>query len=236
MFLDNYPGQDPAALPGLFLKRGREDYMELDRPLVLATKNKGKIAEFEDLFKGMAVSLKSLDDFGPIPEVVEDGETFEDNAVKKARFTARVLGVPAIADDSGLVVEALGGRPGVRSSRYAGEDATDLDNNRKLLRDMEGIGERNAYFLCVLAIAVPRGPALIYEGKCDGIIAHEMSGSQGFGYDSLFYHPPSGKTFAGMSSEEKNRLSHRGRAMLELKAEARKVLVWLKQRLKEEPF
>ena len=108
--------------------------MELDRPLVLATKNKGKIAEFRELFEGMSVSLKSLDDFGPIPEVVEDGETFEDNAVKKARFTARVLGFPAIADDSGLVVEALEGRPGVYSSRYAGDHATDLDNNLNFLR------------------------------------------------------------------------------------------------------
>ncbi len=208
--------------------------MELDRPLVLATKNMGKIAEFRDLFDGVSVSLKSLDDFGPIPEVVEDGETFEDNAVKKARFTARVLGFPAIADDSGLVVEALGGRPGAYSSRYAGEGATDLDNNRKLLKDMEGITDREAYFLCVLAIAVPRGPALIYEGKCEGVIAREMSGGQGFGYDPLFYHPPSGKTFAEMSSEEKNRLSHRGKAMLELKGEAKKVLIWLSRRLKEE--
>ena len=210
--------------------------MELDRPLVLATKNKGKIAEFRELFEGMSVSLKSLDDFGPIPEVVEDGETFEDNAVKKARFTARVLGFPAIADDSGLVVEALGGRPGVYSSRYAGDHATDLDNNLKLLKDMEDIKDRKAYFLCVLAIAVPRGPALIYEGKCNGIITHDMRGGQGFGYDPLFYHPPSGKTFAEMSSEEKNRLSHRGKAMLELKEETKKVLIWLRQRLKEETF
>ncbi|MCJ7809681.1 MAG: XTP/dITP diphosphatase [Desulfobulbaceae bacterium] len=210
--------------------------MKLDGPLVLATKNKGKIAEFRNLFEKMEVSLKSLDDFGPIPEVVEDGETFEDNAVKKARFTARVLGLPAIADDSGLVVEALGGRPGVYSSRYAGEDATDVVNNCKLLKDMEGVRNREAYFACVLAIAVPQGPALIYEGKCHGVIAQEMTGSQGFGYDPLFYHPPSGKTFAEMSSEEKNHLSHRGMAMLELKREADKVLVWLKQRLKEETF
>jgi XTP/dITP diphosphohydrolase len=175
-----------------------------------------------------------LDDFGPIPEVVEDGETFEDNAVKKAQFTARVLGFPAIADDSGLVVEALGGRPGVYSSRYAGEGATDELNNLKLLKEMEGISKRDAYFACVLAIAVPRGPALIYEGKCHGIIAHERSGSDGFGYDPLFYHPPSGKSFAEMSPEEKNLLSHRGTAMLELKEEANKVFVWLKNRLSED--
>jgi len=208
--------------------------MEFDTPLVLATRNKGKIVEFKDLFENTGITLKSLDDFGPIPEVVEDGETFEDNAVKKAQFTARVLGFPAIADDSGLVVEALGGRPGVYSSRYAGEGATDELNNLKLLKEMEGISKRDAYFACVLAIAVPRGPALIYEGKCHGIIAHERSGSDGFGYDPLFYHPPSGKTFSEMSPEEKNLLSHRGTAMLELKEEANKVFVWLKNRLSED--
>ena len=208
--------------------------MEFDTPLVLATRNKGKIVEFKDLFENTGITLKSLDDFGPIPEVVEDGETFEDNAVKKAQFTARVLGFPAIADDSGLVVEALGGRPGVYSSRYAGEGATDELNNLKLLKEMEGISKRDAYFACVVAIAVPRGPALIYEGKCHGIIAHERSGSDGFGYDPLFYHPPSGKTFSEMSPEEKNLLSHRGTAMLELKEEANKVFVWLKNRLSED--
>jgi len=208
--------------------------MEFDTPLVLATRNKGKIVEFKDLFENTGITLKSLDDFGPIPEVVEDGETFEDNAVKKAQFTARVLGFPAIADDSGLVVEALGGRPGVYSSRYAGEGATDELNNLKLLKEMEGISKRDAYFACVVAIAVPRGPALIYEGKCHGIIAHERSGSDGFGYDPLFYHPPSGKSFAEMSPEEKNLLSHRGTAMLELKEEANKVFVWLKNRLSED--
>ena len=209
--------------------------MEFDKPLILATKNKGKIAEFRDLFENTGFAVKSLYDFGPIPGVVEDGITFEDNAVKKARFTARVLGFPAIADDSGLVVEALGGRPGVYSARYAGEDATDELNNLKLLEEMKDISAREAYFACVLAIAVPRGPALIYGGKCHGIIAHETAGSQGFGYDPLFYHPPSGKTFAEIPSKDKNRLSHRGIAMLELKQEADKVLVWLKQRLSEEP-
>ena len=131
--------------------------MTLDRPVVLATKNKGKIKEFKKLFEGSGIELKTLDDFGPIPEVVEDGQTFEDNAVKKARFTARVLGLPAIADDSGLMVKALQGRPGVFSSRYAGEQADDAANNQKLLADMEGIEDRRASFACVLAIAVPRG-------------------------------------------------------------------------------
>jgi len=210
--------------------------LKLDRPLVLATKNKGKIAEFEELFSGFDLEIKSLNDFGPIPPVIEDGETFEDNAVKKARFTAKVLGLPAIADDSGLTVKALGGEPGVFSSRYSGEGATDEANNTKLLSAMKGIEQREAAFICILAIAVPRGPALIYEGTCEGLIAEEISGNQGFGYDPLFYYPPLKKTFARMSATEKNSVSHRGRAMAELKGELDKVLTWLRQRLAEEPF
>ena len=210
--------------------------MKLGRPLVLATKNSGKIAEFEGLFRGFDLEVKSLNDFGPIPPVIEDGETFEDNAVKKAQFTAKVLGFPAIADDSGLTVKALGGEPGVFSARYAGEGSTDEANNIKLLRAMKGIEQRESAFICILAIAVPRGPALIYEGTCEGLITEEIRGSQGFGYDPIFYYPPVNKTFAQMSAAEKNGVSHRGRAMAELKGELEKVLIWLRQRLAEEPF
>ncbi len=210
--------------------------MILDRPLVLATKNNGKISEFQDFFKESGVDIKTLDDFGPIPPVIEDGDTFEDNAVKKAQFTARVLGLPAIADDSGLTVKALQGAPGVFSSRYAGENADDEANNRKLLAEMEGIEDRTAAFVCVLAIAVPRGPALIYEGTCEGLIAETPKGDQGFGYDPLFYYPPFQKTFAQLTRKEKNSISHRGKAIEELRGELDKVIIWLKQRLKEEPF
>lgn len=210
--------------------------MKLDRPLVLATKNKGKVSEFKDLFRGFDFEVKSLNDFGPIPPVIEDGETFEDNAVKKAQLTAKLLGLPAIADDSGLTVKALGGEPGVFSARYAGEGATDEANNIKLLKAMREIEQREAAFICILAIAVPRGPTLIYEGACEGLIAQEISGNQGFGYDPLFYYPPLNKTFAQMSPAEKNSVSHRGRAMAELKGELEKVLIWLRQRLAEEPF
>ncbi|MBL7225913.1 MAG: XTP/dITP diphosphatase [Desulfobacteraceae bacterium] len=210
--------------------------MKLDRPLVLATKNRGKVSEFKDLFRGFDFEVKSLNDFGPIPLVIEDGETFEDNAVKKAQFTAKVLGLPAIADDSGLTVKALGGEPGVFSARYAGEGATDEANNIKLLRAMKGIEQREAAFICILAIAVPRGPALIYEGTCEGLITQEISGTHGFGYDPIFYYPLLNKTFAQMSAAEKNGVSHRGRAMAELKGELDKVLIWLRQRLAEEPF
>jgi len=209
--------------------------LNLDRPLVLATRNKGKITEFKELFSRADIELRSLDDFGPIPPVVEDGETFEENAVIKARFTARVLGLPALADDSGLTVKALGGEPGVFSARYAGESATDRENNLKLLNRMKGIDEREGAFICVLAIAVPQGPALIYEGICEGIISRELTGAQGFGYDPLFYYPPLKKTFAQMTRAEKNHVSHRGKAMAELKGELEKVCTWLRQRLSEEP-
>ena len=205
-------------------------------PLILATRNQGKIDEFQELFAGCGVEIKSVKDFGPIPPVVEDGETFEENAYKKAFHTARMLGFPALADDSGLSVEALGGAPGVKSARYAGEEATKEDNNRKLLETMQGIPNRKAAFECVLAIAVPRGPALIYEARCEGEITAELQGEEGFGYDPLFYYPPLKKTFAQMSRAEKNRVSHRGKAMAELRGEIDKVLVWLEQRLAEEPF
>ena len=205
----------------------------IDRPLVLATRNQGKISEFKGLISKYKIEIKGLEDFGPIPTIREDGETFEDNAYKKAHFTAKVIGLPAIADDSGLMVDALGGDPGVRSARYSGEEATDEDNNRKLLEAMKGVANRKATFRCVIAIAVPSGLALIYEGICHGEIAHGLRGKNGFGYDPLFYYPPLKKTFAQLSQEEKNGVSHRGKAMAELKAEFDKVLVWLRQRLAE---
>jgi XTP/dITP diphosphohydrolase len=210
--------------------------MKLDRPMVLATRNAGKISEFRQLLGDFAIEIKSLNDFGPIPLVEEDGNTFEDNAYKKAHFTARFLGLPALADDSGLLVNALDGMPGVQSARYAGEGATDETNNLKLLEAMKAVSKRNASFVCIIAIAVPAGPALIYEGRCDGHIAIEQLGKNGFGYDPLFYFPPLKRTFAQMSAEEKNRVSHRGKAMAELKSEFDKVLIWLRQRLAEGPF
>jgi len=147
-----------------------------------------------------------------------------------------VLGIPTIADDSGLTVKALQGAPSVFSSRYAGENADDESNNRKLLAEMEGVEDRAAAFVCVLAIAVPRGPALIYEGTCEGMIAETPRGDQGFGYDPLFYYPPFQKTFAQLTREEKNSISHRGKAIEELHGELDRVVIWLKQRLTEKPF
>ena len=136
--------------------------------VVLATGNKGEVAEMKELLKDFPVDLKSLNDFGPIPEVIEDGATFDENAYKKASFTAKVLGIPAISDDSGLVVEALDGAPGVVSARYAGESATDQENIEKLLKEMRGKKNRKAAFECVISVTVPSGPALTYEGRCEG--------------------------------------------------------------------
>lgn len=202
--------------------------------IVLATTNKNKIIEFKEMVKGLPVEIRSVGDFGPIPECVEDGETFEENAYKKALHTARILGLPAIADDSGLEVEALGGAPGVYSARYAGEGATDPENCDKLLSELKDQKNRKAAFQCVLSIAVPSGPALTYEGSCEGTILEEKQGDSGFGYDPLFYYEPFGKTFAECGMDEKNKVSHRGKALASLREEFDKVIIWLNQRLAEE--
>ena len=202
-------------------------------PLVIATRNKGKIAEIKDMLEDFSVDIKGLDDFGPIAEVEEDGSTFDENAYKKSSFTARVLGLPALADDSGLVVEALDGAPGVYSARYAGEQASDFERCQKLLKEMEGKTNRRAAFECVISIAVPSGAALTYESRCNGLITEEPAGINGFGYDPIFYYPPLGKTFAELTREEKSRVSHRGRALQELQGEFEKVLVWIRQHMPE---
>ncbi len=199
--------------------------------IVLATRNQGKTSEIRAILKDYPVELLNLDDFGPIPEVIEDGKTFDDNAYKKASFTARVLGHPTIADDSGLVVEALNGAPGVYSARYAGENATDEENNLKLLAEMNSTENRKAAFECVISLAIPTGPALTYEGRCEGIIADKPSGSNGFGYDPLFVCSNFEKSFAHLSMEEKNKVSHRGSALNEMMKEFDKVLVWIEQNM-----
>jgi XTP/dITP diphosphohydrolase len=199
--------------------------------LVLATRNAGKTQEMKELLQDFPVEIKNLEDFGPIPRVKEDGATFDDNAYKKASFTAKVLGFPALADDSGLEVDALGGAPGVHSARYAGPDATDEQNNVKLLSDMAGKTDRAAHFTCVVSIAVPSGGALTYEARCEGLVAEAPAGDNGFGYDPVFYYPPLKKTFAQLSREEKNQVSHRGKVFAELREEFEKVLIWLQRRL-----
>lgn len=202
--------------------------------LVLATTNKNKVKELQEMLKDFPIEIRSLCDFGPLPEAIEDGETFDENAYKKAIHTAKILGFPAIADDSGLVVEALHGAPGIYSARYAGNKATDKENVEKLLQAMKGVKNRKATFQCVLSLAVPSGPALTYEGSCTGFLLEEQRGNKGFGYDPIFYFEDLGKTFAECTMEEKNKISHRGKALAELKAEFSHVLKWLSQRLDEE--
>lgn len=205
--------------------------MKTQHTLVIATHNQGKIAEIKRVLKDFPVKIKYLDDFGPIPHIREDGETFDDNAYIKAHFTARVLGLPALADDSGLMIDALDGAPGVYSARYAGEDATDSDRCKKILDQMRDQTDRKAAFQCVISIAIPTGPALTYEGRCEGLITELPIGHNGFGYDPIFFYPPLNKTFAELSSEEKNRVSHRGKALEELCSEFDKVLIWIDQHI-----
>ncbi len=211
------------------------DFREVDMndlmTLVIASGNPGKTAEIKGLMADFPVNIKNLGDFGPIPPVVEDGATFEENAYKKASFVSRVLGLPALADDSGLVVEALGGAPGIYSARYAGDNASDEQRCVKLLADMKGETNRRAAFECVISIAVPTGPALTYEARCEGLLLEKPVGVNGFGYDPIFYYPPYKKTFAELTREKKSRVSHRGKALRELKEEFDKVLIWLRQNM-----
>ena len=180
--------------------------------IVLATGNKGKIKEFSGLLEGVFRRIISLNDLESPPEVIEDGATFRENALKKARVLAAYSGKPALADDSGLVVDSLGGRPGVYSARYAGEGATDRDNIAKLLAELRGIENRLARFVCVLALVYPGGREITAEGACEGVIMTEPRGEGGFGYDPVFYLPELGKTMAELPPEKKNTLSHRARA------------------------
>lgn len=205
--------------------------MDLKDLLVIATRNRGKTEEIRSLLAGQAVDIKNLDDFGPIPEIAEDGTNFEENAYKKASFAARVLGFPAMADDSGLVVAALNGAPGVFSARYAGPSASDEDNCQKLLDNMENIDDRRAAFECIISIAVPGGSALTYEGRCEGEITRQPAGTGGFGYDPVFFYPPLGKTFAELKAAEKNRVSHRGQALRQVAEEFGKIKTWIGQNM-----
>jgi len=211
--------------------------MERQTTIVLATGNKGKIAEIQDLLIDFPVSIKYLSDFGSIPPVVEDGDTFEENAYKKASQVARVIGLPALADDSGLCVTALGGLPGVRSARYGGKGLDDKERSARLLRAMAGKNDRTAFFECVISIAVPTGQALTYEARCEGLIAQAPAGDNGFGYDPIFYFPLFQKTFAQLNREEKSQISHRGKALSELRSEFDKVLTWIRMHMPvEEKF
>ncbi|MBT0654426.1 XTP/dITP diphosphatase [Geomobilimonas luticola] len=187
--------------------------------LLVATGNRGKLRELEALLHDIVARLYSLADFPEIPSVVEDGVSFAENAVKKAQNAALLTGKPALADDSGLVVEALDGRPGVYSARFAGHDADDVANNARLLRELEGVPReaRRAAFHCVIALCQPEGECRTFTGELSGVILDAPRGEGGFGYDPLFLVPEYGRTLAELPLELKNRISHRGRALRELK-------------------
>jgi XTP/dITP diphosphohydrolase len=189
------------------------------KELLVATGNKGKLRELELLLHGAVARLVSPPDVPALPAVVEDGETFAENAVKKARSAAVATGKAAIADDSGLVVDELGGQPAVRSARFAGEGASDADNNAKLLRELAGVPEerRAAAFRCVIALCMPDGECRTFEGELKGVLLGAPRGSGGFGYDPLFLVPEYGQTLAELPLEIKNAISHRGKAFAKLK-------------------
>lgn len=182
--------------------------------LLVATNNAGKLAEYKELLRGLDLELISLSDAGIDCDVPETGATYSENAILKARTYARLSGMLSLADDSGLEVEALGGRPGIESKRHAGEGATDADRIIVLLEQLSAVPapERRARFVCVIAIATPGGMVRTAEGLVEGRIDSNPRGTNGFGYDPIFYLPSLGKTMAELSSSEKNRVSHRAMA------------------------
>ncbi len=189
------------------------------RELVLATRNRHKGEELAALLGDLGITIRTLDEFPDAPDVVENGDTCEANAVKKARAIAEFTGLPAVADDTGLEVDALDGRPGIYAARYAGQDATYEDNCRKLLRELAGVPpeQRTARFLTVAAIALPSNGTRVVQGILDGVIAEKASGTLGFGYDPVFLIPELGKTLAQLSADQKNRISHRAKAFTQAK-------------------
>ncbi len=196
-------------------KKWGVDVSVAGRKIVIATRNAGKVKEIRDILADLDVTVLSLSDFPGVESPEETGSTFEENAVIKAKSAASATGMPSLADDSGLEVDALGGLPGVRSARFAGNGAGDEANNRKLLQLLKGVPaeRRTARFRCAIAVCSAGGRIETTTGACDGLITFEPRGSCGFGYDPLFLVPELGRTFAEIGVDEKNRLSHRGRAL-----------------------
>ena len=184
--------------------------------LIIASNNAHKLTEMKSILAPFFDDVQSMREAGIEHETVEDGETFMENAVKKARELAEISGCCAIADDSGLCVDALGGAPGVYSARYSGVHGDDKANNRKLLKELEGTNDRGAHYTCAIALVWPDGRLLTAEDYLYGEIAHDERGSNGFGYDPLFLLPEQGLRTAEISPEEKNRISHRGKALRQL--------------------
>ena len=193
---------------------------------VLATHNPGKIQEMRDILSQLGVEVVSPAELGVDVDVEETGDTFAENAMLKAKAICAAAGLPAIADDSGLCVDALNGGPGVYSARYGGEGLDDAGRTALLLQNMRGQTTRAAHFACAIACAFPNGDTLTAEGRCDGAVAFAPMGQGGFGYDPVFLVPEKAKTFSQLTAEEKNEISHRGRA---LRAFAEKLETYLKK-------
>jgi XTP/dITP diphosphohydrolase len=191
--------------------------------LVVATKNQKKLGEIKEILRGFNFKLRSLADYGKTPDVVENGVTFKENAIKKALELAHFTGELTLGEDSGLCVDALGGRPGVYSSRFAGESKSDEKNNQKLLRLLKNmpLNKRRAHYVCAVALADKHGLIGVVEGKCYGRIDFELKGNHGFGYDPLFLIPKFKKTFGELDEKIKHTMSHRYRAL----NKAKKVLL-----------
>jgi len=187
--------------------------------IVFATGNKGKVREVREMLDGMGIEFFALSDYANVPEIVEDGKSFLENALKKARIISEFTGETVLADDSGLQVDALGGEPGIYSARYAGESATDEENNAALLTKLKNIPQekRTAFFCCVLVLYRTDGRYDYFEGKWNGQIIDERRGNNGFGYDPIFFVPELKKTAAELPAEIKNKVSHRGQAFAQLK-------------------
>lgn len=183
----------------------------------IATKNSHKVKEFSAILADLGIELLSENDIdNPLPEIEEDGKTFEENALIKARFAATITGLPTLADDSGLCVDALDGQPGIYSARYAGEHGNDAQNNKKLLRELEGVENRRAQFVCAIACVFPNGNEFTVRGECKGKIDICTRGNGGFGYDPLFVSDEKG-SFGLISADEKNSVSHRANAVKKFK-------------------
>jgi XTP/dITP diphosphohydrolase len=187
--------------------------------IVVATRNRGKLREIAAILTFSSARFLSLNDFPDIPEIVEDGKTFFENALIKAKSVARLTGRISVADDSGLTVDALGGRPGIFSARYAGENASDEDRYRKLLKEMESVpeGKRGGAFVCAAAVALPFGKADVVQAEWRGEITFAPSGSNGFGYDPVFFIAEENRTVAELDPPVKNKISHRAQAFGKLK-------------------
>lgn len=185
--------------------------------IIFATKNKGKIKEVKSILHDFEVI--SMEEAGITLEVIEDGKTFIENAVKKAKEISKVTGKITMADDSGLEIDFLDKKPGVYSARYLGENTPYIEKNNHILHLMENVPEqkRSARFVCAIATAFPNGKVLTTQSTIEGLIAHEIKGENGFGYDPIFFVPEKGKTTAELSPEEKNNISHRGKALKKMK-------------------